>query len=130
MKKVATIAELHKLIPKAKKLEGVNFKDMKTLLTTVIEVIEKSGKWEFVQYVSGNPSLFIVNEKEIKTVKMPSQYSDMEAEINAHYNAQVINTEIKPKNPEYTTKKEKSVKKEEKTESDGARLFPQTSMPW
>ena len=64
MTQVCTIQELYMLIPETKKLEGQNFKDNKHLISSVINSIEKSGLWQFVQHSPGQPSLFIIREKE------------------------------------------------------------------
>jgi len=61
--KIVDINELYKLIPEAQNLEGKQFNDIKDLLITLIEVIERSGRWEFIQYLSSSkPSLFIVRK--------------------------------------------------------------------
>jgi len=59
---ILDINELYKAIPECKTLEGKNFKDIRELLTQLIEAVEKSGKWEFIQHVQNKPSLFIVRE--------------------------------------------------------------------
>jgi hypothetical protein len=139
MKHVVTIGELHKLIPETKKLEGVNFKDMKTLISTVITKVEESGNWEYVQYISGSPSLFVVKEKEVPVYQTPPQYSDAYAEINAHYNQSTIrNNDIenrkiksgKAKNVEPSKKERKSEPIYTPMQEGGATLFPETRMPW
>ena len=62
---VVTIIELSNLIPECKQLDGIDFKDLKHLITEIIQTVELSGKWEYVQYIQSKPSLFIVREKEI-----------------------------------------------------------------
>jgi len=65
--KVLEIHDLYKLIPEAKKLEHTNFANLKDLLEQLITAIEYSGKWEFIQYITNKPSLFIIREKPAKT---------------------------------------------------------------
>lgn len=72
MTQICTIQELYALIPETKDLEGAQYQDNRHLMTSVIQAIEKSGFWEFVQYIQGNPSLFVVREeirKEFKEIK-------------------------------------------------------------
>lgn len=142
MKHVVTVKELQQLIPETRSLDGKNFKDMKQLIEFVIQAIEKSGGWSYVQYVSGNPSLFVVEQKEIR---QSSKY-DMVTEISNHYNpvpapetttaydnrafAPATNNENKK-----TTKiKEKSEPKTIPTTPmkpvDSEKLFENTKMPW
>lgn len=139
MKHVVTVKELQQLIPETRSLDGKNFKDMKQLIEFVIQAIEKSGGWSYVQYVSGNPSLFVVEQKEIKQT---SKY-DMVTEISNHYNpvpapktttaydnrafAPAANNENKK-----TTKiKEKSEPKTiSNTSVNEEKLFKNTKMPW
>lgn len=52
--------ELYQVIPECKALEGQNFKDIKELLMNLVAAIEKSGDWEFMQYVNTKPSLFVI----------------------------------------------------------------------
>ena len=65
---ILTIEELYKIIPDTKELEGRNFKNLKELLVNLIEKIEESGQWEFVQYVINTPSMFIVRELTVKEI--------------------------------------------------------------
>jgi len=60
---VLDIKELYKVIPEAQNLEGKNFSNIKDLLVNLIEKIEMSGEWEFIQYVNNKPSLFVVRPK-------------------------------------------------------------------
>jgi hypothetical protein len=123
MKYIVTLSELKDLIPETKSLEGVSFKDMKDLLIRVIREIEKSGVWEFVQYINTTPSIFIIKEKE------QLQYVYKEA-----LQEQSKNLEQKKKNkPKITQRKNKekvevSLGKNEGEES----LFKNTDVdfPW
>lgn len=137
MKHVVTIGELYKLIPEAKKLEGANFKDMKTLITSVIDAVEKSGSWEYVQYISGNPSLFVVKEKEIPATQANTvNYPSVNAEVEAHYKSLFKKPETEKKNK--NSKPVREEKKEQKVEEplyispseSTPSIFPITKMPW
>jgi len=135
MKHVVTIGELYKLIPEAKKLEGANFKDMKTLITSVIEAVEKSGSWEYVQYIFGNPSLFVVKEKEViatQTVNYPSVNMEVEAHYNSLFNKKENRKKNKNSKPSREEKKEETIEEPLYTSSpDGnSNIFPTTKMPW
>ena len=57
---ILDIEELYRVIPECKVLDGQTFKDIKGLLLNLIEAIEKSGNWEFIQYINNKPSLFII----------------------------------------------------------------------
>jgi len=70
MTQVCTIQELYKVVPDTAGLEGRQFKDQKELITAVIEAVETSGKWEFVQYIQANPSLFVVRPEVREMVKV------------------------------------------------------------
>jgi hypothetical protein len=128
MKHVVNITELHKLIPETRVLEGVNFKDMKSLISSVIEKVEESGNWEYVQYISGNPSLFVVKEKEMLKYQTPSN--------EPSYLNQTIYTDENLFNKSSKVKKEKKTEKvkeddhQELYTSNDADLFPETKMPW
>ena len=65
---VLDINELYRVIPEAKALEGKNFKDVRELLKDLIQAIESTGRWQFIQYVNNKPSLFIVRELENKDI--------------------------------------------------------------
>ena len=140
MKHVVSIKELQQLVPETKSLEGKNFKDMKQLIEFVIREVEKSGKWEYVQYVSGNPSLFVIKEREVMQNVASNKY-DMTAEISSHYNPQPAPEVISPTPPPaYPFKKQKvsSAQKESQQPSQpayvitktGEKLFEDTKMPW
>lgn len=59
---VLSILELHALIPETATLNERKFENLQDILTNVVQYIEQSGKWEFVQYIKDNPSLFIIRE--------------------------------------------------------------------
>lgn len=59
---ILDIHELYKVIPECKALEGKNFKDIKELLINLVDAIETSGQWEFIQYVNNKPSLFVIRK--------------------------------------------------------------------
>jgi len=135
MKHVVNISELHKLVPETKKLEGINFKDMKALIETVIQRVEESGNWEYVQYIAGNPSLFVVKEKEYQ--------ASQESSISSYdkYMQETYVQNDKAVTPKKTDKKNnpEPVKEEQKSQPlyepipirEGANtLFPETKMPW
>lgn len=65
---VVEIKELYSLIPECRSLEHKNFTNVKELLTTLIRTVETSEQWEFVQYISNKPSLFIVRLREVEQV--------------------------------------------------------------
>lgn len=140
MKHVVSIKELQQLVPETKSLEGKNFKDMKQLIEFVIREVEKSGKWEYVQYVSGNPSLFVIKEREVIQNVASNKY-DMSFEIANHYNPHpapdVISPTLPPAQP-FKKKKTSSEQRETPQESQpayvmtktGEKLFEDTKMPW
>ena len=69
MTHVVDIMELYKLVPEAQfELEGRSFSDIKQVLTSLIKALEKTGKWEFVQYVSNKPALYIIRDVANKPV--------------------------------------------------------------
>lgn len=127
MTKVLEIKELYKLIPETAKLENVNFGNLRQLLTSVIEKVEKSGTWEFVQYISASPSLFIVREKEVNQTSEQKYgpFNPIE-EINNHYSSKP-----EPKVSKPSTKEEKVEKNPESTISGSPeKLFDKTNLPW
>jgi len=139
MTKIVTIAELYQLVPETKKLEGVNFTNLKHLLTSVIEQVELSGKWIFVQYLTGQPSLFIVREKEIPQVIQAPQSNvswNPQEEIKNHYDQgtqpskQVKKETTKTKNPASEQVTEKSVQQSPLAPMPESKLFVETTMPW
>jgi hypothetical protein len=146
MKHVVSIKELQQLVPETKSLEGKNFKDMKQLIEFVIREVEKSGKWEYVQYVSGNPSLFVIKEREVIQNVASNKY-DMSFEIANHYNPQPApETETaydtRSFMPANNNENKKTIKSKEKQDTkpeptsqpnifvDNQKLFENTKMPW
>ena len=119
---VVTIEELYKLIPQTKKLEGVNFSTMKQLLVSVIEAVEKNQSWEFVQYVQGKPSLFVVrtveNNRNIVLDFPTSQPMKTTPELPK--------TEIIPT----TENVQKPVKNDDKQATNNSSLFVSKDLPW
>jgi len=135
MTKIVTIAELYQLVPETKKLEGVNFTNLKHLLTSVIEQVEISGKWIFVQYLTGQPSLFIVREKEVVVVAQPqaSVAWNPQEETSNHYDKPVTSTKketTKTKNPVPEKVIENDVKQQPLAPMQESKLFVETTMPW
>ena len=65
--KVCTVEELYKLIPETQNIEGKILSTQKILIETLIDYIESSGKWQFVQIVLSKPSLYIVRMNEQKS---------------------------------------------------------------
>ena len=140
MKHIVTISELHKLIPETSFLEGKNFNDLRHLLASVIEAIERSGAWEYVQYISGkapNPSLFIVKEKEIvRTYVEPNQKFNPSEEIKNHYNPKDISVKSVSKSKKEAEKEtETRSPQKEKIEttkkfSSTDKIFEETKLPW
>lgn len=137
---VTTISELYKLIPETKSLEGVNFSNLKELLTSVIKLVEKTGKWEFVQYLSGQPSIFIVREK-LQQASLEDLREIISEEISSQNKWEPSNADtesIIPKKSKSSNKskniKEVPDKYEEnyvKTlKSTSEKLFDDTKMPW
>jgi len=59
---VLDINELYRVVPETNVLEGKNFKDIGELLKNLITTLEKTGEWEFIQYVNNKPSLFVIRE--------------------------------------------------------------------
>lgn len=62
--RVLEVQEVYKLIPEAKKLENKSFTNLKDLLEQLVEAIEQSGKWEFVNFITNKPSLCIIRKRE------------------------------------------------------------------
>jgi hypothetical protein len=118
MTHVLTTQELQNLIPETKQLDGINFADLKILITEVIKSVELSGVWEFVQYVQGKPSLFVVRQLPTKTTETSKQYKNVEPIIDEK---QVIHRE-----PELI----KENKELPKNKTDNSKMFSETSLPW
>lgn len=84
--KVVSILELYGVVPDLRKFEGVQFKDLKTLLSQFIPPLEAAG-WEFVQCVSGTPLLFIIRKRKSIVVlpDMPMQPVIIPESVNKGY---------------------------------------------
>jgi len=78
---VLDINELYRVIPEAKALEGKNFKDVRELLKDLIQAIESTGRWQFIQYVNNKPSLFIVRELENKDIDISKLKKKLETAL-------------------------------------------------
>lgn len=135
MTQVLTTAELYQLIPETKQLENVNFKDFRQLLTNLIEKIEFSKKWEFVQYVNSNSnssSFFIVREKPVtKNGDQPYLNKNRQPQSQKPI-VELTEVKIQEKSPEPVKKVEEGVAFVEgivqpKSESS---IFSQSKMPW
>jgi hypothetical protein len=125
MTNVVTIQELQSLIPETKELEGKNFQDMKFLITSVIETVEKSGVWEFVQYIQAKPSLFVVRQKPLRSNDRLTNAATGMPKVE-------FSTTKKGKTKVTVTDPEPEVKQEAvQPESSGSSsLFGETTVPW
>jgi len=137
MKHVVNIAELHKLVPETQQLEGVNFKDMKALIETVIKRVEESGNWEYVQYIAGNPSLFVVKEREYSTQEpLRDPYENYTDKVYDQSSVQPNKTEprkakvVKTKTTEPVQEEQKSVPLYTPMQDGSATGLPEIKMPW
>lgn len=77
--KVLTIDELNQLIPGTKELKSKSFKTIQVLLKALIEAIEKDGQWEFIQYTTEKPSLFII--KKVEKVQATNQSRPLDVSL-------------------------------------------------
>jgi len=128
MTKIVNIAELYELIPETRKLEGVNFTNLRQLLTSVIEHAEKSGLFEFVQYIQGNPSLFVVREKPLRsddrlTSERATSVPDFQFDTTKKGKVKVKTSEPTPE-PYQTEQISHAIPSSE------PNLFPPTKLPW
>lgn len=128
MTKIVNIAELYETIPETRKLEGVNFSNLRQLLTSVIQTVEESGNFEFVQYIQGNPSLFVVRQKPARsddrlTNERATSVPDFQFETTKRGKVKVKTSE---KTPEYTEMYENK----DLSSSNDSNLFPPTKLPW
>jgi hypothetical protein len=128
MTKIINIQELYNLIPETKKLEGVNFTNLRHLLTSVIENVEQSGVYEFVQYIQGNPSLFIIREKPLRsddrlTNERFGSVSDVQFETSKR-------GKVKVKTSNSSEDLQKTEEKRETLISSDTDLFPTIKLPW
>ena len=137
MTQVVTIQELQKLIPEALQLESQNFPDLKTLLVSIINVVEKSGIWEFVQYIQGKPSLFVVRQKPVKSnekltsmdtskVFASTEMPDIQFETSKTGKVKV-KVSHKPEEPVLEQKTQEDM---QSIKVDTPKLFAETTMPW
>lgn len=139
MTHVVTIAELKKLIPEVFKLEGRDFNnDVKKFLIAIIEAIENSGQWKFVQYIPQS-AIFIVRESEMIYRQTTYEQFEPEKEIKAHYspvkekNKATKSTDTKNsenKNPEPQKNDKKVTEKQENSSDSDSKLFTDTKLPW
>jgi hypothetical protein len=137
MTKLVNIQELYNLIPETRALEGVNFTNLRQLLGNVIEKVEQTGCWEFVQYIQGNPSLFVVRQKPVRsddrlTNSLTSQY-----ETRPYAQSELESTPSTPKKTKAPAKNTQPAREEEKShldyeniEPENSKLFPKTTLPW
>jgi hypothetical protein len=128
MTKIVNIQELYKLIPETARLEGVNFTNLRQLLTSVIETSEASGRFEFVQYIQGNPSLFVVREKPIcSTDRLTSEKSTNVPDFSFE-TTKKGKTKVKISEP--ISEGDKVEEKSYMSTTSDTKLFPETKMPW
>ena len=131
MTHVLTIQELQTKIPETLQLEGVNYPDMKILLTSIIKVIEQSGKFEFVQYISNKPSLFVVRDTVSSVIK-----TDVKNAVSAVENksSELFKTAVKSATTYmHTTPSEESSNANVDTRpivTPSVKLFDKTKLPW
>lgn len=96
---VLDIQELYSIVPETKSLEGTNFKDIRELLVELIATVEATGQWEFIQYISNKPSLFIIRKIEVDNNQSqhdPVKLREMESiwkDVNKMYK-KIKNNEI------------------------------------
>lgn len=128
MTRIVNIAELYKLIPETQRLEGVNFTNLRQLLTSVIETSEVSGNFEFVQYIQGNPSLFVVRDKAVRaTDRLTSEKFAGEPDVSFE-STKKGKAKIKISEPAFEA--DKVEEKSYMSTSSDTKLFPETTMPW
>lgn len=132
MTHVLDIGELKKLIPEIKKLEGMDFNgNLKKFLQTLIPAIEKSGDWEFVQYMNAS-GIFIIRQSYYK------QMSNVIPDYNENYKKPKWGSKIEEEkrrineNIKSKTLKEDSKITEVKENSsiDSSKLFTKVNLPW
>jgi hypothetical protein len=135
MTKLVNIQELYNLIPETRTLEGINFTNLRQLLSNVIEQTEKSGCWEFVQYIQGNPSLFVVREKPVRSNDRLT--NELQYESRPYLQSELESTPMttrKTKLPTKTSQPSREVVENvpdyEKIEPNNSTLFPKTNLPW
>jgi hypothetical protein len=135
MTKLVNIQELYSLIPETRSLEGINFTNLRQLLSNVIEQTEKSGCWEFVQYIQGNPSLFIVREKPVRSSDRLT--SEKQYETRPYAQNELESSPSTPKKTKAPAKNSQTARETvedvpdyEKIEPGNSTLFPKTNLPW
>jgi len=133
-KRVLTLSELQALIPECKTLEDVNFKNLSQLLTTIIDTIEQSEKWEFVQYLSSNPSLFIIKSVHINHTCVKDSDLNNTKEINKQYGSNLENTSMAIKYTPIEQNNEENninITKDTSSNKENKIIFPSVSaIPW
>lgn len=128
MTKIVNIGELYELIPETRKLEGVNFTNLKQLLISVIQSTEESGNFEFVQYIQGNPSLFIVRQKAVRSNdRLTNERSTSVPNFQFETSKK---GKVKVKTPETTPDPYQTEEKSETLISKDTDLFPTIKLPW
>jgi len=131
MTHVLTVQELQNKIPETKQLEGINFTDLKILITEIIRTVELSGTWEFVQYIVGKPSLFVVRQLPIKTSIPSDIYKFNFPEVE---NPSVEKGTQGIQGNQGTQDKPNNVIQEEtknvNTKTENTKLFTETHLPW
>lgn len=136
---VLDINELYRVIPEAKALEGKNFKDVRELLKDLIQAVESTGRWQFIQYVNNKPSLFIVRELENKDIDISKLKKKLETALRTAEDAvagiqSVIPTPTTP--PVYDAKPAQEVYSNDNFDetaevvSDLGSSVPVTKLPW
>lgn len=135
---VLDINELYRVIPEAKALEGKNFKDVRELLKDLIQAVESTGRWQFIQYVSNKPSLFIVRELENKDIDISKLKKKLESALataeNAVSNIQAVIPQEAPSvyqadpAPDVYSNKDFD-ETQEVVEHLGSKV-PETKLPW
>jgi len=128
MTHVVTITELKKLIPEVRSLEGMDFdNNLKKFLSVIIENVEKTGEWEFVQYVQHQTPYFVVRENVQQTpTKVPKTQSK-----TTRSRVETAPEEVsKTKNLEPVQEEEKVQQLDRSEWSDTSKLFSKTKMPW
>jgi hypothetical protein len=134
MTHVVDITELYKLIPECKSLEGIKFKDIRHLLQSVIAQIEASSSWEFVQYIPGQPSLFVVREKEkvvapiVAEETMPWESKSKKESKNT--SSKTTKKTVENKNLEEEKVVEQEVLQNIFVQTQSPKLFEDIKLPW
>ena len=146
MTHVLTTQELQNKIPETRSLDGNSFSDLKILLTEVIKYTEASGMWQFVQYLPGKPSLFIVRQLATQVNKLvddrqPEKFiSGLKEKVT-----DMMPERLKPSNYTYSPKSEEDTTSKTFVEKDNgdktlnkmpdknppeSKLFNEINLPW